>query len=198
LLLAAALMGCAQTRAQTPTSTAGRAEMVLMAPPAFNDFDEWLKNAQDPEWYYGELGYFYIPIEMPEGLIFKRVSPAGRSPAFHYGSEDKELLEYDPKAITIKWRSSLLKTTDDFETRVKNISEPLEYKRVGNHYVTECTAQYYRIIFEKYDREYKDEEILFKKVFWEQDGEFFDAVVPTTFTQEDIEKYCVAKRIEIR
>jgi hypothetical protein len=198
LLLIATLMSCSPIQGENESLGAGASEAALVAPPSFKDFDTWLKNAQNSKWYYGEVGYFYMPFEIPEGLVFKEISPGGKSPTFWYNSKSKDLWKYDPNMFSIHWYTPLIQRTDDLETRVKGIVEPLEYTRVGNYYVTECPAKYYRTMFEGDILEYNDEEILFKMVFWEQGNDFFKGIVPATFTQEDIEKYCVAKKVEVK
>jgi hypothetical protein len=63
--------------------------------------------------------------------------------------------------------------------------------------VLERSAGSYRVS-KDFAPEYKDEEILFKMVWWKQDGGIFQAGVPANWAQEEIEKYCVAKRVEVK
>jgi hypothetical protein len=191
LLTVGVLFGCTQA-----SNTELYGDSTSATVKEFSDLGEFDKFASQKDSMYTEQGYYYIPSVVPENVALNEILVGGNSPLYTYNSEKKRTSMYDPLEFTIQWipqREQLKITVEEF---AKNIMPVFPITRAGNYAVVERTAASW--LPDDLLKDYKEDEVIFKMVWWEQEGEIFQARIPATFTQEDIEKYCVAKKVEVK
>jgi hypothetical protein len=193
LLLTTALFGCTQPQPKVVSEAPLSSAAASSGPIEFNDFERFLAAAKDPKSPYVEMGYFFIPAEIPESIFFKGILVGGNAPNFIYGSTPLRSDEYDPLAFIMTWYPRRESYSSDLKVFVSGlVPRTVPTTPMGKYYFAERPA--YTV-----SEEYKgDATILFNMVWWEQEGEFFQCSIPADWKQEEIERYCVAKKIEAR
>lgn len=133
-----------------------------------------------------EMKYYFIPEVVPEGVTLDHIAVKDFYVALWY-TYDKEPDPYWERLFIFEWYRT--KKTGDTEMNVKRHFPEEEIKRKNEYYIVKI---------EPWDGYTGDNEYVCQDVYWEKSGYAFHAVVPIWFTEADIEKYCVAKKVNVK
>ena len=131
------------------------------------------------------LAYYFKPEYLPEEVCLSYISVHDSNVAFCY-EFDQPPDEWKSNVFLLEWFRSL--KAGDME---KNVGRWFSDSEI-EHYMG------YDIYIYKVTDELEKKEFSRQDIFWEQNGYVFHAIVPMWFTKEDIEKYCVAKKVVVK
>ena len=137
----------------------------------------------DPE-HINSIEYYFVPEHIPENSSLSYITVHSANVVFCY-EFDQAPDEWLSNVVLIEWFRTL--EAGDMEKNVKSWFSEDELEQYGHYDI---------YIYKVFDETSKKEYIR-KDVFWEQDGYAFHAIIPVSFTNTDIEKYCVAKRVVV-
>ncbi|MDR3085593.1 MAG: hypothetical protein LBU47_04685 [Christensenellaceae bacterium] len=138
-----------------------------------------------------DFEFYFVPAQLPEKVRLTAIRVRQRYCSWRYCEPGREA-EENPTFL-FSWIRAYTGVEVDLERNLKEAFPNAEVVRMGDYYIAKLTQNALAL---------KDEEggdqLLFQQVFWQQGSFYFEALVPGSFTQEDIEKYCVAKRVEVK
>jgi len=195
------LLGCNKTvknikfeDAITPTSTTNQpiACNGCLMPAMFNSEEDFVKaiNGENTYLERGEgiegVEFYFVPQEVPDGAWLDIISVRSTYVCFRYTFTQ----EQDPNwenVFLLEWKRTM--PTGHIEESLNEIyggmADIITYK------------QYYIVKVKPEDRYEGENEYVCQNVEWEDGKYVFHAVVPIWFTNEDIERYCVAKKVVV-
>lgn len=131
------------------------------------------------------INYYFVPEIVPEGAILDHIAIKDFYVVFLY-QFDEEPDPFWERTFIFEWYRTM--TRGDTEMNVRNQFSEEKIKQENEYYI---------IKIEPTDDYKGDNEYVCQDVYWEIDGYAFHAVVPIWFTEADIEKYCVAKKVVV-
>jgi len=144
------------------------------------------KAIEENTYSVGEMAYYFIPEVIPEGALLDYIAVKDFYVALYY-KYDKEPDPFWERTFMFEWYRT--KKTGDTELNVRNQFSEERIKQNNEYYIIKI----------KPTDDYKgNNEYVCQDVYWEKDGYAFHAVVPIWFTEADIEKYCVAKKVVVK
>jgi hypothetical protein len=132
-----------------------------------------------------EINYYFVPEAIPDGMKLDHIAVKEFYIALYYLYDDKPDPEWE-RTFMIEWERTL--KSGDIKTNVERLYAENSINQKDGYYIIKAEPS----------KEYTgDKEYVHQNVYWEQNGYSFHSVVPITFTEEDIAKYCKAVKIAI-
>ena len=140
-------------------------------------FKETVKTENENETLSG-VSEYYVPKYLPKDmeLEFINVKDFYVALNYKYTNEQKEESIND-ECIVFEWYRTL-KEGDLEENFIKRSFSPEQYTKYKNYFLIEPAGA-------------------LRDVSWEEQGLVFHAVVPTSFTNEQIEEFCQAEKVTV-